>query len=119
MPVSLRNTPYSSKCYQAGSTGKSYKYILTAECVVDTIELFGNPSLTVSTASAANAIICIDLLVAFVMWILLVILKPIMQVTEQEIDDNTIMPPDFTVILTCHKTNTSLDALPALYWSWA
>jgi hypothetical protein len=48
----------------------------------------------------------------------MVILKSIFKVTEEEIDFNTVMAEDFSVIINVPKTDSPVDTLLARYLAW-
>jgi hypothetical protein len=72
----------------------------------------------VDRSRAALIVVIFDLLLAFTMWFAMVMLKPILKVTEEEIDKNAVTPSDFSVIIKCPKVKTPIETLPALYWTW-
>ena len=98
----------AEKCKLGKSNAKSWQYSLIAECSEKTITILGNRAWTVDRSAAAVVVVMFDLLVAFVLWISMVALKPILAVSEKEIEDNAITASDFTVTIECPKTESSL-----------
>ena len=89
---------------------------MTAECREEEITILGNEQWTVTRTKVGMIVVIFDLLIAFTLWISMVVLKPILKITEQEIDEDTITASDYTVIIRCPKTDTPIELLPAVYW---
>jgi len=53
--------------------------------------------LGVERSSAAVVVVVFDLLMAFTLWYSMVLIRPILEVTHQEVDMNTVTTEDFSV----------------------
>jgi hypothetical protein len=65
------------------------------------ISILGNEENIVHLEDAALTIVIFDLLIALTLWFSMVMLKPILIVTDLEIDMNTVTAEDFSVMIKC------------------
>lgn len=69
--------------------------------------------------TAALCIVILDLIMVMVFWISLISVKPLVDLTEDDIMAKNLLAQDFTVMLTNRQfTDRMTDVVP-IHWEWA
>lgn len=72
----------------------------TAKCNANIILIFGIQRFAIYKETAALWIVALDLIMVLVFWISLISVKPLADLTEDDIVNKNLFAPDFTVMLT-------------------
>ena len=64
-------------------------------------------------------VVFLDLCIVFVFWCAMLGLKSLQRTAETEINQGSVQPLDYTVVVTQEPHVESLDDLPAVYYAWA
>lgn len=76
--------------------------------------------MTLNSETAAYVIVYLDFCIVLSMWIGMIYLKPVIKLTEEEIEDSLVNAVDFTVQIVCQEDRSmTVDEKRASYWNWA
>lgn len=70
-------------------------------------------------SDAAIAIVMCDLVLIYLIWFIIIAVKPIEEMRSDEIEDDSLTGSDFTVVVKQLPYKDHLLQLPGIYWAWA
>lgn len=63
-------------------------------------------------------IVMFDLFMVWTIWIILLVIEPLMKITDTEVEDKVITASDFTVCVKIPKTDKDPFVLTGMYKDW-
>ena len=105
-------------CTLPQATAANWQYLMIAKCSSSSI-LFGESEVKVTKNLIGLVVVGFDLLITFTFWCSMLALKELQNTTEREIHAGTVLPVDYTVVVTQRPHTESLLDLPGVYYAWA
>mmetsp|Transcript_4000 Transcript_4000/g.5299 ORF Transcript_4000/g.5299 Transcript_4000/m.5299 type:complete len:105 (+) Transcript_4000:637-951(+) len=79
----------------------------------------GGEDVKVSKTLIGVIVVFFDLIITFIFWCSLLGLKKMQDAQEREINGDTVVASDYSVVVTQEPYTESLEDLPAVYYAWA
>ena len=91
---------------------------MLAQCSSSSITI-GDTDWKMTKSLIGLIVVFLDLIIVFIFWCAMLGLKSLQQTTETEINQGSVQPNDYTVVVTQEPHVESLEDLPAVYYAWA
>ena len=73
----------------------------------------------VSKETVAIVVVCTDLLVCLVLWCLLLSLRPLHKMNEQDVTKGSLLATDFTVVTLIDPHSDHINDVKPILWAWS
>lgn len=87
-----------------------------ANCDANIIRFFNNDKTTIKKETAALLVTVLDIVMIVFFWLSLICIKPFIDLTEDEVVQNNLVAPDFTVMLTVPNYKDKIEDINSIHW---